>query len=67
MAVRAFSTQFKDQITKTRNLSISLVGLSSEPFEVRAREYEDLAHGTREGDFVSIVDKHLVDNCLDTI
>ena len=39
----------------TKQLSISIMGLSGEPFEMHVGDYKDLVKSTKEGVFVNIV------------
>jgi len=53
----------KERDNKLKNLSISMMGLSSEPLKVHVRDYNQLTHMTREGEYLNIVNKKTADEC----
>lgn len=55
-SVKQFTASHQNLFRKTKNLSISVVALSSDPLGSIAKDYQRLAGSTSEGNFVNIVD-----------
>lgn len=54
--VSDFMLRHETAIRKMKNMSISIMGLSSEPLRCHNADYRQLTRATREGDYMNIVD-----------